>query len=204
MTRTCGDNGVETAAVRRIEQEYEIRIGQAFSSGHSVVEISRVIGCKRALPVYRILQRKGLINRSLKRTRFRGPAHLHNALKRTGLSFSQWCNAWRFDPRNAEEELSRIDNLSSSGIRLAAGRDFPNLYAKGKGAIDLEEWERELSSSTSGCSYRIDWDPRLEKFLGTITGVESLTIVGKHPSVVMMDLVRVAWLLKAIDLLNTI
>ncbi|NVN92107.1 MAG: hypothetical protein HXX11_16105 [Desulfuromonadales bacterium] len=204
MARPGGDNGVENAALRRIEHEYENRIGRAFSSGHSVVEISRVIGCKRALPVYRILQRRGLIETSLKRSRFKGPDKLHNALRRMGLSFNQWCNSWQFEPPSAEHELSRSDTSSTSGIRLAAERDFPRIFAKGNQAINLEEWEQHISSSTTGYSYRIDWDTRLEKYLGTIIGVELLTIIGKHPSVVMMELVRGAWLLKAIDLLGSI
>lgn len=203
MARPGDVNVMENAALRRIENEYENRIGRAFSSGYSVVEISRIIGCKRALPIYRILQRRGLIEASLKRSRFKGPNKLHNTLHRTGLSFNQWCNSWQFDPQKAEYSLSGSITSSTSGIRLAAERDFPRLFAKGNQTIDLEEWEQHISSSTTAYSYRIDWDPRLEKYLGSIVGVELLTIIGKHPSIVMMELVRGAWLLKAIDLLGS-
>jgi len=169
-----------------------------------VVEISRTIGAKRALPIYRILQRHGLIGTSLKRARFKGPVVMCNALHRVGISFIQWCNSWGLDPCNAENELSGFDTASESGIRKAALRDFPKVYTKGKSSLDLEEWEREVSSATTGYSYRIDWDQRLERCLGTIQGIAELTVIGKYPSVVVMDLVRVTWLLKAIDRLRGI
>lgn len=204
MTGPVSDNGYGNPALRRVEQEYEKRITQAFSSGYSVVEISRTIGGKRALPVYRILQKRGLIGTSLKRTRFKGPTEMQGALLRMGMSFTQWCNSWGFDPRMAVDELSGIVTDSTSGIRLAACRDFPNLYAKRNSSLDLEEWEKEISSTTTGYSYRIDWDQRLERYLGRIQGVETLKVIGKHPSVVMMELVRATWLLKAIDRLDGI
>ncbi len=198
------DNGYENQALRRIEQEYELLVTQAFLSGFSVVEISRAIGAKRALPIYRILQKRGLIGTSLKRTRFKGPAEMQGALRRMGLSFTQWCNSYGFDIRIAEAELTGTGTASASGIRQAAVRDFPGIYAKGKPSLDLEEWERQLSSATTGYSYRINWDQRLERYLGTIQGIEDLTVIGKYPSVVIMELVRVTWLLKAIDRLGGI
>jgi len=196
------DNGYENQALRWIEQEYEKLITQTFQSGFSVVEISRTIGAKRALPVYRILQRRGLIGTSLKRTRFKGPAEMQGALRRMGLSFSQWCNSRGFDVRIAEAELTGTGTASASDIRQAALRDFPGIYAKGKSSLDLEEWERGVSSAAIGYSYRIDWDQRLERYLGVIQGVEELTVIGKYPSVVLLELVRVAWLFKAIDRLR--
>lgn len=204
MTRADGENGVEGAALRRIVLEYENCVCRVFSSGYSVMEIARQIRCKNAIPVYRTLQKRGLIERSLKRSRYRGPTQLENPLRRSGLSFNRWCNSWRFDPKTAEDELSTLDTTSTSDIRQAARRDFPNLFEKREGSVNLEEWEREISFSISEYSYRIDWEPRYEKFVGTIPGIEALMIIGKHPSVIMMELVRVTWLLKAIELLSAI
>jgi len=196
------DSGYDNQAVRRIEQEYEIFVTRAFRSGFSVVEISRTIGAKRALSVYRILQRRELIGTSLKRTRYKGTTEMQGALRRMGLSFSQWCNSNGFDARIAEAELTGTGMASVSGIRQAALRDFPGIFSKGKSSLDLEEWEREVSSAATGYSYRIDWDQRLERYLGTIQGVEELTVIGKYPSAVVMELVRVTWLLTAIDRLG--
>jgi len=204
MTGPVSDNGYGNQALRRIEQEYETLIAQAFSSGFSVVEISRTIGLKRVLAVYRILQKGGLIGTALKRSRFKGPAEMQGALRRLGMSFNQWCHSCGFDVRNAEAELTETGTASASDIREAALRDFPGIYAKGKSSLDLEEWEKEISTAATGYSYRIDWNHRLEKYLGTIQGIEDLTILGKYPSVVLMELVRVTWLLKAIDLLDCI
>ena len=202
MTGPDGENVVESSAVRRIESEFEERVCLAFSSGYSVVEIARRIRCKRAVQVYRVLQRRGLIDRSLKKSRYRGPAQLENFLRRSNLSFTKWCNSWRFDPKIAEHELSIPDPPSPSEVHLAARRDFPNLFGTKEGSVDLEEWEREIISATAGYSFRIDWEPRLEKYLGKIKGIETLTITGRRPSVIIMDLVRVAWFLRAIELLD--
>src|SRR5512136_766492 len=130
MTRVDSEKGAEGAALRRIVLEYENSVCRAFSSGYSVVEIAREIGCKKAVPVYRTVQARGLIDRSVRRTRYRGPAQMEMVLLRAGLSFTTWCNSWRFDPKTAQEELSTHGPPSSSEIRQAAARDFPSLFEK--------------------------------------------------------------------------
>ena len=186
--------------MRQIEEEYGDCLCHAFTSGYSVAEISRMTGCKKAVSVYKVLQRRGLIGSSVKRSRFRGPPELEKPLGKMGMSFAQWCNSWRFDPKRAETELKMIDDLSLSEIHVAARRDFPGTYEKGKGSLNLEEWEKEVSSSCTVHSFHMDWDHRLERFVGTIPGVESLTIVGKNPSFVIRVLFRAAWLLKVIEM----
>ena len=202
MTRSYVENRAEGSALRRIELEYENRLCRAFSMGFSLVEIGKRIGCVSVIPIYRVLQRKGLISRAVKRRRQRAPERMERSLRRVRLSFIQWCNSWSFDPATAEEELATPDAPSPHGVREAALRDFPDLFERQEGSMDLEEWEREISSSTIGHSYRVDWDEKIEKFIGSIIGVESLTIIDRHPSRVMIELVRVTWLLRAIDLLR--
>lgn len=193
---------MEDTGLQQIEEEYGDRLCHAFSSGCSVAEIARMIGCKKAVSVYKVLQRRGLIGSSVKRSRFRGPPELEKPLGKMGISFVQWCNSWRFDPKSAEAELEMVDDSSLSEIHVAARRDFPGTYEKGKGSLNLEEWEREVSSSGTVHSFHMDWDPRLERFVGTIPGAESFTIVGKNPSFVIRVLFRAAWLLKVIEMLS--
>jgi hypothetical protein len=193
---------VQGVALSRAENEYEERLCRAFSSGRSVVEIARQVRSRRALPIYRMLQRRGLIETKLKRTRYRGPAQMEHCLKRVRLSFAQWCNSWRFDPKLAEEELSQPPAGTPSEVRLAAARDFPSVYAKGERPLDLEEWEREISAAVSGYSFRIEWMPAIERYSGTIIGIDSLRIIGKYPTVIMMELIRFTWLQRAIDILK--
>lgn len=202
MKRTGRENDMGDAGLRQIEEEYGDCLCQAFSSGYSVAEIARMTGCKKAVSVYKVLQRRGLIGSSVKRSRFRGPPKLEKPLEKMGMSFVQWCNSWRFDPKSAEAELVTINDSSLSEIHVAARRDFPGTYEKGKGSLNLEEWEREVSSSGTVHSFHMDWDHRLELFVGTIPGVESLTIVGKNPSFVIRVLFRAAWLLKVIGMLS--
>ena len=204
MKRTDRENELEDTGLRQIEEEFGDRLCHAFSSGYSVAEIARMTGCKKAISVYKVLQRRGLIGSSVKRSRFKGPPELEKPLGRMGMSFAQWCNSWRFDPKSAEAELSVIDDSSLAEIHVAARRDFPGTYEKGKGSLNLEEWEREIISCGTVHSFHIDWDHRLERFVGTIPGVESLSVVGKNPSFVMKVLFRAAWLLKVIGMLDGI
>jgi hypothetical protein len=202
MTGSGRKNGTDSAGLRQIECDYGDCLCSAYSTGFSVVEISRLIGCRKAISVYRILQRRGVINSSLKRSRFKGPPQLEKALQRTGMSFAKWCNSWQFDPKTAEAELLKIDTSSGSEIQLSVRRDFPRICGKHTGPVDLEEWEVAVASLTTVHSFHIDWDQKLERFVGKIPGVESLTIVGKYASVVMTELVRASWLLKAIEILD--
>jgi hypothetical protein len=202
MTRWDRENRMEGTALRRIEMEYEKSVCRAFSCGMSVVEIARRIGSAKAMPIYRTLQRSGLVGTGMKRSRYKGPAYLQSVLKRVRLSFIQWCNAWGFEPKTAEEELAAHDTTSTSLICTAARKDFPFVFKKRDAAIDLDEWEREIATLDARHSYSVDWDERPQRYVGSIKGFDSLIIMGKHPSVVMMGLVRVSWLLKAIELLG--
>jgi hypothetical protein len=204
MARWDGENSLEGAALRRIEMEYEKSVCRAFSCGMSVVEIARKIGSAKAMPIYRALQRRGLVGTGMKRSKYKGPAYLQSALKRVKLSFIQWCNAWGFDPKTAEEELAVRDTSSPSLICAAARKDFPFLFKKGGPDIDLGEWEKEIATLNAKPSYSLDWDERYQKYVGSIKGIDSLTITSTYPSVVTMGLVRVSWLLMAVEHLREI
>jgi hypothetical protein len=204
MARWDRENRLEGTAMRRIEQEYEKSVCRAFSCGMSVVEIARRIGSAKAILIYRTLQRSGLVGTGMKRSKYKGPAYLQSALKRVKLSFIQWCNAWGFDPMTAEEELADRDTSSPSLICAAARNDFPLVFKKRDAAIDLDEWEREIATLEDRPSFRIDWDVRRQKYVGSIEGIDSLAIVSMHPSAITMELVRVSWHLKAIEFLGDI
>jgi hypothetical protein len=204
MTRWDKENRMGGTALQKIELEYENSLSHAFSRGMSVVEIARGIGSARAIPIYRTLQRRGLIGTGMKRSRYKGPAYLQNPLKKVRLSFIQWCNAWGFDPKSAEEDLSNPDSHSPSLILDAARRDFPFVFKKGGDPINLDEWAREIKTLDARHSFRIDWEARHQSYVGSIQEIDSLMITSRYPSVVMMELVRVSWLLKAIELLKDI
>ena len=184
--------------------EYEKSVCRAFTCGMSVVEIARKTGSAKAIPVYRALQRRGLVGTGLKRSKYKGPAYLQSALKRVKLSFIQWCNAWGFDPKTAEEELAAHDTSSPSLICAAARKDFPFAFKKRGPDIDLDEWEKEIAALDDRPSYSIDWEKRHQRYVGSIKGIDSFTISSRYPSVVTMGLVRVSWLLMGIELLKNI
>jgi hypothetical protein len=204
MARWDRENSLQGTALRRIEMEYEKSVCHAFTCGMSVVEIARKTGSAKAIPVYRTLQRRGLVGTGMKRSKYKGPAYLQSALKRVKLSFIQWCNAWGFDPKTVEEELAAQDTSSPSLICAAARKDFPFVFKKRGPDIDLDEWEKEIATLNAKPSYSLDWDERCQRYVGSIKGIDSLTITSPYPSVVTMGLVRVSWLLMAIELLRDI
>ena len=109
-----------------------------------------------------------------------------------------------FDPKTAEKELAAHDTSSPSLICTAAMKDFPFAFKKRGPDIDLDEWEKEITTLNAKPSYSIDWDETCHRYVGSIKGIDSLTITSTYPSVVTMGLVRVSWLLMAIELLRDI
>jgi len=187
--------------LQNMEKEFEDGVCKAFTSGSSVIEITRLIGKRKAMYVYKLLQRKRLIGNSLKRSKCIGPASLQKELKRAGISFVQWCNCWTFDPGTAEMVLLQGDGeLGGDCYWDAARRDFPKSYkpTTNKTFLDLDEWDRESAAEAVVHSYHLDWDPKLGHYVGTIPDIPSLQIIGKRPSDVLFDLVRAAWLEKSI------
>jgi len=189
-----------------LEKEYEHHVCSAFSSGRSVMEIGRLTGQPRVQFIYKILQKRGFIGNSQRRSRCRGPAPLEKKLKRAGISFAQWCNCWSFDPEIAERALSSPDDFcTAEPIREAAARDFPKVFGRsgspwptGTDYWDGNGWENE------DYSYHLDWDRELGMHIGTIPGVNSLRVSGVNPIELVTQLVRAAWLMKCIESLKAI
>jgi hypothetical protein len=204
MTRWDRENRMGGTALQKIEEEYENSLCRAFTSGLSVVEIARRTGSAKAITIYRTLQRRGLVGTGMKRSRYMGPALLQNPLKRVRLSFIQWCNSWGFDPKTAEADLLTPDSQSPSLIQDAARRDFPFVFKKGGDSVDLDEWEREIATLDARHSFRIDWEASSQRYVGSIQGIDSIKITGKYPSDITVELVRISWLLMAIELLRDI
>lgn len=189
-----------------VAREFENSICDAFSSGMSVLQICRAIHARKALFIYRILQRRKLVGTSLKRSRFTGPEILRKPLKRSCLSFAQWCNSHAFDPEPAAIALDAHEPGPGRERYLeAARRDFPEACLRNAAqSVDLDTWERELLSGRARLSYHLDWDPFTESYIGTIPGVLHLKITAKRPGDVLADLVRTGWHLHAIARLNAL
>jgi hypothetical protein len=184
-----------------IEMELADSLREAKAAGLSVLEIAAIIGRRKALIIYRLFQKNGLIGNSVKKSRFRGPHFLGEALEQTSLSFTRWCNCWGFDPCLAQTALNSDPSLpSAKRYHEAARRDFPYAYRDEKpGNIDLDEWEQEITTRQAGLSYHLDWDGVREEYVGTVSEIPSLRIVGKYPSDLLMILIRGAWLKKSIE-----
>ena len=186
--------------LKDIEMELADSLREAKAAGLSVLEIAAITGRRKALIIYRLFQKNGLIGSNVKKSKFRGPPFIEERLERISLSFAQWCNCWGFDPGEAQKALYLDLYLpETKPYHDAAMRDFPYAYAgEIPGNIDLDEWEQEITTRQAGLSYHLDWDGVREEYVGTVPEIPSLHIVGKYPSDLLMILIRGAWLKKSI------
>jgi hypothetical protein len=184
-----------------IEMELAESLCDAAAVGLSVLEMATMTGNPKGLKIYRLLQKKGLIGNRVRKSAYRGPPFLGEALERSCLSFAQWCNCWGFDPGPAQTALKSDSSLPGvMPYHDAARRDFPDAYKiERPGGIDLDEWEREIAAKKAGFSYHLDWDEEREEYSGTVPEIPSLQIAGKYPSDLLMILIRGAWLKKSIE-----
>jgi hypothetical protein len=190
-----------TNPLEHIEMELAATLREAAAAGLSVLEIAAITGRRKALIIYKLFQKNGLIGNSVRKSKFRGPHFIGEALERTSLSFAQWCNCWGFDPGEAQKALYLDLYLpEAKPYHDAAMRDFPYAYPGEKpNGIDLDEWEQEITTRKAGLSYHLDWDGEREEYIGTVAEIPSLRIGGKYPSDLLMILIRGAWLKKSIE-----
>ena len=183
--------------IEEMEKEFADAVCEADRAGLSVLEIAAITGSRKGKKIYRLLQRRGLIGNTLRKSGFRGPLMLRESLSRSCLSFTQWCNCWGFDPATAESALNSEPSLPGAArYHDAARRDFPGAY---RATADLDVWEREIAADRENFSYHVEWDRKLEVYIGTVPGIPSLEVPGKYPSDILMILIRGAWLKKSIE-----
>ncbi len=104
----------------------------AYSSGLSVVEITRALGKLRIDHVHNLLRDTGTIA-IMDRTEYRRTYPIHGkltaALRHKGYTFGRWCLGWHFDPDTAAAELrDNPEDGPQRAVHDALRRDFPLIY----------------------------------------------------------------------------
>jgi hypothetical protein len=109
--------------------QLEQQICDAHQKGFSVVEITRIIGSKKADYPHAILVRRGAVQPGRRGRPAKGsvPAILSPYLRKRSLSFAKWCAGWNFE---LTETAEAIVDLSDNQVLNAIRRDFPGCFAR--------------------------------------------------------------------------
>ncbi len=147
------------SGLQPLVQVVESQISEAYLSGFSVIEITRVSGSKKADYTHAVLVKRGLIIPAKRGRPQKGsvPQVIERYLKTRALSFAKWCTGWGFNLSEAADginsNLQRCDEIED-----AVRRDFPGLYAKIKGLKKYAEFFRPPTCISDKLEAVIVWD----------------------------------------------
>lgn len=116
--------------VENLEEKLNSRIVEAFTSGLSVIEITRTLNKNSAEHIHDLLRGTGDIDTLPKeglRRSYGIDVKWESVLRKKGYSFPRWCTGWGFDPVKAARELAQGEQ---GDVHEALKRDFPTVYAR--------------------------------------------------------------------------
>lgn len=110
-------------------EEFESRLCTAHRKGFSVVELTRIIGSRKADYPHAVLVKRGEIMPGKRGRPAKGsiPASMNPYLRKRSLSFAKWCAGWGFD---LAEAARAINEVKDGEVLEAVRRDFPGCYRK--------------------------------------------------------------------------
>jgi hypothetical protein len=169
--------------IEDIEELLNSRIIEAYSKGHSVIEITRALKKTTVDLVYDLLRDTGKIpvmERSEYRRQYDIDPRLATACRRKGFSFGRWCLGWRLDPFVAVAELkSAPDDENESAVHVALMRDFPEIYlSMYEGAKIKKEKKRKHRSKPD--SFMVEWSSDRKTFVATVPECPDIEARGKN------------------------
>lgn len=134
-------------------------ICEAYRRGYSVVEITRVIGSKKADYVHSVLVKLKVIRQGRRGRPAKGsiPSNFAPYLRKRSLSFSKWCAGWEFEIPEAAEAINAEHD---SPIIEAIKRDFPGFYAKIRGLKSWDDYVHPPRCLSDKLEANIVWDQR--------------------------------------------
>jgi len=169
--------------IEDFEERLNSRIIEAYSKGHSVIEITRALKKTSIDLVYDLLRDTGKIpvmERSEYRHQYDIDPRLATACRRKGFSFGRWCLGWRFDPFVAVAALkSAPDDENVSVVHEALKRDFPEIYlSMYEGAKIKNEKKRKYRSKPD--SLKVEWSSDRKTFVATVPECPDIEARGKN------------------------
>jgi predicted RNase H-like HicB family nuclease len=169
--------------IEDIEELLNSRIIEAYSKGHSVIEITRALKKTTVDLVYDLLRDTGhipVMERSAYRRQYDIDQRLAISCRRKGFSFGRWCLGWRLDPFVTVADLkSAPDNKSESAAHVALKRDFPEIYlSMYEGAKIKREMKRKHRSKPD--SFMVEWSSERKAFVATVPECPGIEAHGKN------------------------
>jgi len=158
------------------------RIIAAYSSGLSVVEITRALGKIRVDCVHSLLRETGHIP-AMARSDYRRTYHidgrLADALRKMGYSFGRWCLGWQFGPEAAVAELATVpEEERPTAIHEAVRRDYPVVYFRMFGGRRPQRLSRKAKSSSTHPALSIEWEDARRKYVARVPDYPEIVGIG--------------------------
>ena len=167
--------------VEDLEVKLNSRIMEAYASGMSVMEITKVLKKSRVDYVHGFLRDAGripIMDRSDYHRSFDVDNRLLLVLRNKGYSFGRWCLGWNLDSRAAEADLkTKPEDGERTAAHQALHRDFPDIYTRlyvgGKvSRISKERTPRFYPSLA------ITWDKSQKGYVASIIEHPEVAVVG--------------------------
>ncbi len=135
----------------------ELKICEAYANGFSVIEITRIIGSRKADYVHSVLVKHGVIQRGKPGRSRKGlvPTVLASYLRKRSLSYAKWCAGWSFD---LEEAACTINMCIDGPVMDAIRRDFPGCYSRMKELSNPPEYMHPPEFEIDKLEANISWD----------------------------------------------
>lgn len=182
------------------------KIGEAFSGGVSVIELTNLFGYSKIEFVHGILRNAKLIplmSRTGKRHLYDIDPRLQQGLKKKGCSFARWCFGWNFEPNETAAALRQKPEGLTTSAHDAVRRDFPEIY------LEIFEGKPPLSKSYEKkihprLSLHIVWDELRQKYVASVPETPGVEATGCNWETALENMIEVQKLLRCIGLLESI
>lgn len=142
---------------RELFEQVESQICEAFKKEFSVIEITRIIGSRKADYAHSILVKNGVIKRGKPGRAKKGsiPTVIAPYLRKRSLSYAKWCAGWNFD---LEETARAITENVDGRVMEAVRRDFPGCYAKIRKLKTFTAYVHPPKCESDKLEANISWD----------------------------------------------
>ena len=191
--------------IEDLEVKLNSRILAAYSTGMSVMEITKALKKSKIDYVHALLREAGKIptmDRSDYHRSFDIDTRLQVALRNKGYSFGRWCLAWKMDARVAESDLKLPPGEEGPvAVYKALHRDFPDIHLKLFGGKRVFRSRKERIPRVNP-SISITWDDSQRGYIAIIVEHPDVAVVGLDVNDAFEKVMAAFRLFQSIERLN--
>jgi hypothetical protein len=142
---------------QQLFDQVESRICTAYRKGFSVVEITRIIGSKKADYAHAVLVKHKVISQGKRGRPAKDsvPPVMSSYLSRRSLSYAKWCAGWGFDIWDAGHA---IRENADGPVLDAVRRDFPGCYVKLRKLKAYPDYVHPPQCRSNKLEAKVIWD----------------------------------------------